>query len=943
MPGESHPVIRVQGASEHNLKGIDVDIPRGKVTAITGVSGSGKSSLAFDTIFAEGQRRYVESLSAHARQHLAQLQKPKVERIDGLSPTIAIQQRMTNPGPRSTVATATEIYDYLRLLFARCGTPHCWACGRVIEKQNISEIVDALLAFPERTRVILLAPLVTHQRGKHADLLQSTLRRGFVRVRVNGEVNMLEELEPLAPQQAHTIEAVVDRIAIKADVKQRLADSIETATGLANGRIIASVQQDDGTWSDMSFSTVLACPDHPTNMIASVSPQLFSFNNPAGACDMCHGLGTSTAFETDLVIPDQTVPLAEGAIDGLKQAVRKAGDYDEFVRDFCERFGVLPGVPFKNLKSAHAEALVHGDSKLDPPFVGVLEHLKNKWESTDSESVKQTLRAYQSEAPCPTCDGARLGPAARHFQIGSYSEGSASSTNQIGDILRMTVAEARDFFDGLTIEGSRAEVAEPILEGLRSRLGFLCEVGVDYITLNRAAQTLSGGEWQRLRLATQIGSSLAGVCYVLDEPTIGLHARDSKRLADILVRIAELDNTVIVVEHDDEVIRRADYMIDIGPEAGEGGGYVVAAGPLDEVLASEESVTAKYLTNRASIKIPDRRREPNWKFSLELKGVRENNLKNVDVRIPLGLFVSVTGVSGSGKSTLINRVLQRVLHRRIHRKGARPGEYDRIVNSNLVDRVVQVDQAPIGRSPRSTPASYTGILDLMRGILAKTREAKIRGYTPARFSFNVKGGRCEHCEGQGQRKVSMHFLPDVYITCDACDGQRFNRETLEVRYRGRNIAEMLEMRVAEAVNFFDNIATIKQRAAALRDVGLGYMRLGQSAATLSGGEAQRVKLAAELIKGSDGHTLYILDEPTTGLHFLDVRNLLTVLQRLVERGSSVIAIEHNLDVVKVSDWVIDLGPEGGHDGGHVVVEGSPESVAQCEESHTGQFLRGRLG
>ena len=935
MTAEQTPVIHVVGACEHNLKSIDVTIPRGKLTAITGVSGSGKSSLAFDTLFAEGQLRYVESLSAHARQYLAQLQKPRVERIDGLSPTIAIQQRMTNPGPRSTVATATEIYDYLRLLFARCGTPHCWACGRPIHKQNISEIVDELAALPERTRVMLLAPLVSGKRGKHATLLKSILKRGFIRVRVDGTVAILEDLPPLSPQQAHTIEVVIDRIAIKSEVRQRLADSIETAIGMSNGRVVAAIRSEDGEWIDRAYSTMLSCPDHPEVVIESVTPQLFSFNNPAGACEACHGLGTSSAFEDDLVIPDAGKPLAEGAIEGLKQAVRKSGDYDAFIQDFCRRYDVLPGVPVKNLKPAHHRALLHGDADGSEPFAGVLAVLKRAWDTTESESLKQTLRAFQSEAPCPACDGARLGPAARHFLIGDDSTG-------IGKVLRMTVAEADVFFQALALSGPAATIAEPILDGLRSRIGFLREVGVDYITLDRAAQTLSGGEWQRLRLATQIGSSLAGVCYVLDEPTIGLHARDSRKLADILVRMARLDNTVIVVEHDEEVIRRADYMIDIGPEAGENGGHVVAAGALEEVLASDESTTAKFLTGRAAIKTPDTRREPNEKFSIELKGVRENNLKNIDVRIPLGLLVSVTGVSGSGKSTLINRVLQRILHRRIHRKGARPGDYDRIVNSSLVDRVIQVDQAPIGRSPRSTPASYTGILELMRGLLAKTRESKVRGYTPTRFSFNVKGGRCEHCEGQGQRKVSMHFLPDVYVTCDACDGRRFNRETLEVRYRGRNIADMLDMRVSEAVQFFDNIATIKQRAAAMRDVGLGYIRLGQSASTLSGGEAQRVKLAAELVKSSDGHTMYILDEPTTGLHFLDIRNLLTVLQRLVDRGSSVIVIEHDLDVIKVSDWVIDLGPEGGQGGGSIVAEGTPEKIAQCNNSYTGLFLKERL-
>ncbi|MHC5108261.1 MAG: excinuclease ABC subunit UvrA [Planctomycetota bacterium] len=929
-----HPSIRVYGACEHNLKHVNVEIPRGMVTVITGVSGSGKSSLAFDTIYAEGQRRYVESLSVHARQFLAQLQKPRVDRIEGLSPTIAIQQRVTSAGPRSTVATATELYDYLRVLFARCATPHCWECQKPITRQTVSQIVDEVIEWPERTRLLVLAPLVYQRRGKHEDILDGVLKRGFIRVRINGRMELIEDMEPLPGRSPHTIEAVVDRLNIKPEVKQRLADSVETALNLAQGRIIIAAESEDGSWHDSAYSTVLSCPDHTEVVVEDVNPQLFSFNSPAGACVSCHGLGTSMTFEPDLVVPDTTVTLAAGAVAGIRQAVRKQSDYDAFVEEFCSVFGVLPGVPFKNLSEEHQHAMLHGTARnAKQAFTGAIPMLQQRWSSTDSEAVKQTLQDFQSESPCEVCRGARLGPPARCFKIDGIG---------ITDVTAMTVADASDLLSRWFSTTRQDEVAYPLVEMLDHRLRFLREVGVEYLSLDRAAQTLSGGEWQRLRLATQIGSALAGVCYVLDEPTVGLHPRDSRRLADILRALAALDNTVIVVEHDEEIIARASHMIDIGPGAGDGGGEVMAAGPTETVLASESSLTAGFLSGRQKISMPTERRVPDWKFSLELKDVSANNLKNIDVAFPLGLFVCVTGVSGSGKSTLVNGVLQRVLHRRIHRRGPRPGAFGRIVKSNLVDKIIQVDQSPIGRSPRSTPATYCGVLDLVRALFAKTREAKIRGYAPSRFSFNVKGGRCEHCEGQGVRRVSMHFLPDAFVTCDGCHGRRFNRETLEIRYRGKSIADVLDMRVGEAVNYFDNFENIKHRLQALKDVGLGYLSLGQSASTLSGGEAQRIKLASELQKTAEGHTLYLLDEPTTGLHFADVRNLLRVLQRFVSRGQTVLVVEHNLDVIKVADWIIDLGPEGGEGGGHIVAAGTPEMVASCEESHTGRFLRDRV-
>jgi len=927
------------GARQHNLKNITVEIPRGRLTAVTGVSGSGKSSLAFDTIYAEGQRRYVESLSVHARQFLEQMQKPDVDRIDGLSPTIAVEQRIGTAGPRSTVATTTEVHDFLRVLFARVGEPRCWECGRPIVRQSTAEIVDTILARPAGERLMLLAPLIVGQRGAHKALLERMQREGFVRARVNGEITMLEELAPLASNKKHTIEIVVDRLVTKPEIARRLADSIETAASLAAGRIIVSTEVANGTWSDTAFSTALTCPDHPDVRLDDLSPPLFSFNSPHGACKQCHGLGVTLEFDRELVVPNPDLSINDGAVAAWRHQGRRLNAiYAGVIRDFCERFRVPPDTPSRNLPPEAARILMEGTTEDDvrmygASFEGVLPNLLRRWSTTDSDSAKQRLHAFLEESPCPACSGTRLDRRALCVRLNERT---------ITEISHLTILQASDFFDGLALEGERAVIAEPLLRELRQRLRFLRDVGVDYIGLDRPTGTLSGGEFQRLRLATQIGSGLSGVCYVLDEPTIGLHARDTRRLTTLLQRLADMDNTVIVVEHDEEVIAGASYIVDIGPGAGERGGRLVAAGTLDDIIKCRESVTGRFLSGEARATIPTERRPPNWDRAVELHGVTANNLKNITVRIPLGCFVCVTGVSGSGKSTLVSDVLLRALKRRILRGGPRPGPYQRISGASLVDKVVEVDQSAIGRTPRSNPAAYCGVFNLIRDLFAKTREAKIRGYEANRFSFNVPGGRCEHCEGQGTKRIAMHFLPDVYVTCRECNGTRYNRETLEIRYRGKNVAEVLAMPVEEAVRFFDNFANIKRRLQALSDVGLGYMRLGQASNTLSGGEAQRVKLAAELHKSADGHTMYILDEPTTGLHPADVRNLLVVLNRLVERGQTVVVIEHDLDVVAVADWVVDLGPEGGDEGGFVVVEGTPEQIAEHEASHTGRFLKGRL-
>jgi len=931
--------IRVFGARQHNLKNIDVEFPKGALTVVTGLSGSGKSSLAFDTVYAEGQRRYVESLSAYARQFLEQMQKPDVDRIEGLCPTIAIEQRVSSASPRSTVATSTEIYDFLRVLFARVGEPRCWHCDRPIIRQSTAQVVDAVMAGPEGRRILVLAPLVRAQRGKHEAVLGRIAREGFVRARVDGEVRLLDELEPLSPNRKHSIEVVVDRLRLKPGLSQRLADSVELAMRLCDGRVIVAAETGDDRWSDEGYSAALSCPIHTDVQVAVLNPQLFSFNSPHGACEKCHGLGITQEFDTDLVVPDPNLSLTAGAVAAWRHHGKRRSElYARMIREFCERFEVLPDAPFRNLPEHRRRVLLFGTNEVDAKtcgatFEGVIPNLKRLWETSDSEAMKQRLHSFLAEAPCEHCGGTRLRREALCVKIDGRS---------IADITGMDVAQALNTVEQLRFEGEAAPVAGPLLREVRQRLRFLENVGVGYLALDRASATLSGGEWQRIRLATQIGSGLAGVCYVLDEPTIGLHARDSRRLVDILKGLAALDNTVIVVEHDEEVIAAADHLIDIGPGAGLHGGQLVAQGRLEEVLRSENSVTAGFLTGRKQIALPEKRRDVDWDHCIELRGVTANNLKNVHVRIPLGCFVCVTGVSGSGKSSLITQVLVRVLRRRIDRSGARPGPFERILGSANVDKIIEIDQAPIGRTPRSTPATYVGVFDLIRRLYAQTREAKIRGYGPARFSFNVKGGRCADCEGQGMKRIAMHFLPDVYVECGGCGGQRYNRETLEVRYRGKTIADVLDLRVEEATVFFENFANIHQHLQALKAVGLGYVTLGQSSSTLSGGEAQRVKLASELHKSPDAHTLYVLDEPTTGLHPADVRNLLTVLNRLADQGHTVLVIEHNLDVIKTADWVIDLGPEGGDEGGTIVAEGAPETIAACPESYTGRFLKNRL-
>ena len=935
----SRTSLRVYGARQHNLQNIDVEFPRGVLTVLTGPSGSGKSSLAFDTVYAEGQRRYVESLSAYARQFLEQLPKPDVDRIEGLPPTVAIEQRVNTAGPRSTVATTTEIHDYLRVLFARVGEPRCWVCDRPITKQSTAQMVDAVLSAPEGQRVMVLSPLIHEQRGGHQKLLERVLREGFVRARIDGQVLMIEDAEPLSPTRKHDIDMVVDRLVVKPGIAQRLADSIETAARLSGGRVIIAAQTDEGAWSDTAYSAALACPVHAEVKLDHPTPPLFSFNAPQGACEHCNGLGIRLELDPELIVPNPQVSLADGAIAAWRRQGRRLNAlYAQMIREFCERFGVLPDAPFRHIPESKKRILLHGTTdeearQFGVTFEGVMPNLKRRWETTDSESAKQRLHAFQSEAPCEHCHGTRLNPRALCVKLGGRG---------IAEITALTVQEAATFFQSLALQGEAGVVGAPLIREIRQRLQYLVDVGVDYLTLDRASATLSGGEWQRIRLGTQIGGSLAGVCYVLDEPTIGLHPRDTKRLIAILQQLADMDNTVLVVEHDEEVIAAAEHLIDMGPGAGARGGRIVAQGTLADVLRCKESITGRFLSGESRVAVPEKRRPLTRERCVELRGVSANNLKGLDVTFPLGGFLCVTGVSGSGKSTLVTQVLLPALKRHLERGGPRPGAFEKLVNASLVDQVIEIDQSPIGRTPRSNPATYVGAFNLIRDLFGKTREAKIRGYGGQRFSFNVAGGRCEVCEGQGTRRVSMHFLPNVFVTCGECGGSRYNRETLEVRYRGKSIADVLGMSVEEAVSFFDNFANVRRRLQALKDVGLGYMSLGQPSNTLSGGEAQRVKLAAELHRASEGHTMYILDEPTTGLHFADVRNLITLLNKLVDRGHTVIIIEHNLDMIKVADWIIDLGPEGGDAGGSIVVEGPPETVAACERSHTGEFLRKRL-
>ncbi|AEF95356.1 UvrABC system protein A [Desulfotomaculum nigrificans CO-1-SRB] len=928
--------IVVRGARSHNLKNIDVEIPRDKLVVVTGLSGSGKSSLAFDTIYAEGQRRYVESLSAYARQFLGQMNKPDVDYIEGLSPAISIDQKTTSHNPRSTVGTVTEIYDYLRLLFARVGRAHCPKCGRPITQQTVQQMVDQLMALPEGTKLQLLAPVVRGKKGEHVKVFEDIRRNGFVRVRVDGEIYDVTEPPRLDKKKKHTIEIVVDRIIIRPGSEKRLADSMETALKQSEGVAIAAVV--DG--EEYTFSENFACIDCGIN-IPEISPRLFSFNSPHGACPACTGLGVNHKFDPDLIIPDKSKSINEGAIEGWHKGQTAIG----YLTGLADKYDFSLDTPIEQLTPQQLKVILYGtghervkfnfrDSygnihRYEVPFEGIIGNLSRRYRETQSEAMREEFEKYMSTKPCPVCQGARLKPEALAVKVGGKN---------IAEVTALPVVEAVRFFKSLDLTDRERLIARQILKEINERLGFLVNVGLDYLTLNRSAGTLSGGEAQRIRLATQIGSGLMGVLYILDEPSIGLHQRDNARLIATLERLRDLGNTLIVVEHDEDTIRVADHIIDIGPAAGRHGGQVVAAGTVEEIMQVPESLTGQYLSGKKYIPVPLHRRQGNGK-ELVIKGAAENNLKNIDVAIPLGVFVCVTGVSGSGKSTLVNEILYKALAQKLHRAKDKPGQHTGIEGTLHLDKVIDVNQAPIGRTPRSNPATYTGVFNDIRELYSQMPEAKVRGYKPGRFSFNVKGGRCEACQGDGIIKIEMHFLPDVYVPCEVCKGLRYNRETLEVKYKGKSIADVLNMEVDEAVEFFAHIPKIHRRLKTLQDVGLGYIRLGQPAPELSGGEAQRVKLATELSRRSNGGTIYILDEPTTGLHTADIARLLEVLHRLVDNGSTVVVIEHNLDVIKTADYIIDLGPEGGDKGGTIVATGTPEEICAVPQSYTGQFLK----
>lgn len=929
--------IVIKGARAHNLKNIDVTIPRDKFVVLTGLSGSGKSSLAFDTIYAEGQRRYVESLSAYARQFLGQMDKPDVDSIEGLSPAISIDQKTTSRNPRSTVGTVTEIYDYLRLLYARIGKPHCPEHGVEITSQTVEQMVDRILEYPERTRLQILAPIVSGRKGEHAKLLADVQKQGFVRVRVNGEIRDLSEKIELEKNKKHSIEVVVDRIVVKEDVAARLADSLETALKLSDGQVIVDVMDKE----ELLFNARLACPICGFSM-DELAPRMFSFNSPFGACPECDGLGAKMVVDPELLVPDRSKSIADGAFEAW--AGSTSNYYPQFLAAVCAHYGIPTDVPVEQLSDKQMQIILYGTGgervrfryenefghtrDAQVPFEGIVHNLERRYRETASEGIREFIEAYMSAQPCGTCKGHRLKKEALAVTVGGKN---------IAHVTSLSISEAQRFFEELKLSDKEKAIANLILKEINSRLGFLANVGLNYLTLSRAAGTLSGGEAQRIRLATQIGSSLMGVLYILDEPSIGLHQRDNDRLIRTLEQMRDLGNTLIVVEHDEDTMLAADYIIDIGPGAGIHGGRVIAQGTPQEVMADENSLTGAYLSGRKFIPVPLARRKPNGKW-LEVKGAKENNLKNINVKFPLGVFTAVTGVSGSGKSTLVNEILYKTLARDLNKAKVRPGAYKEMLGLEHLDKVIDIDQSPIGRTPRSNPATYTGVFDDIRGVFEITNEAKVRGYKKGRFSFNVKGGRCEACKGDGIIKIEMHFLPDVYVPCEVCKGKRYNRETLEVKYKGKNIAEVLEMTIEDATAFFENIPRIHRKLQTLMDVGLGYMKLGQPATTLSGGEAQRVKLAAELYRRSTGKTLYILDEPTTGLHVDDIDRLLQVLHRLVDSGESVLVIEHNLDVIKTADYIIDLGPEGGSGGGTIVATGTPEEVAKNPNSYTGKYL-----
>ena len=927
--------IRVKGAKEHNLRSVDVDIPRDKLVVITGLSGSGKSSLAFDTVFAEGQRKYVESLSAYARQFLEQMQKPDVESIEGLPPTISIEQRSGGRNPRSTVATTTELYDYLRLLFARVGKPHCYICGKPIESQHAAKIVDDLLENDCNKKIYICSPIINGQKGEHVDVLNRIQRDGFVRARIDGKICELKDAPALKKTLSHTIEAVIDRLVVKESIRRRLADSIETALKQSDGTVLILKETEEHKWAEHTYSSKYACVDHPEAAMPELSPRCFSFNSPYGACRSCDGLGTIQEFDPDLIVPDDEISLEDGAIDAWRKGGKRMNIfYNRLIRAFCSEFDVSPDTPYKNIPVKVKTYLMFGsDGSKASEFEGVIPNLMRRFKTTDSEFVKARLHGYMSEQPCQDCQGARLRPESLAVLINGKN---------IHEIVEMSIAQAKDFFEGLSFSKESTVIAEPILKEVRNRLKFLSNVGLDYLTLNRRSGTLSGGEAQRIRLATQVGSALVGVCYVLDEPSIGLHQRDNEKLIHTMRDLADLGNSVLVVEHDEDTMYAADHIIDVGPGAGHRGGQIVAEGTVEEIKKVDRSITGQYLAGIREIKLPEKRRKVNLKFSVSVKGVEQNNLKNVEAIFPLETFTCVTGVSGSGKSSLVRQVLLPAMMRKLYNSKEKPGKFKKLVGMNRVDKVIQIDQSPIGRTPRSNPATYTGVFDLIRQLFSKTRDARIRGYTPGRFSFNVKGGRCEYCQGQGTKKIEMHFLPDVYVECEQCKGTRYNRETLDIKYRGMNIADVLNMSVADAIDFFESFPKVKQMLRALYDVGLSYIALGQASTTLSGGEAQRVKLASELGKNSTGHTFYVLDEPTTGLHMSDIHNLLNVLNRLVDKGNTVVVIEHNLDVIKLADHVIDLGPEGGDGGGQIIATGTPEEICEVEESYTGKFLKSKL-
>lgn len=934
--------IVIRGAREHNLKNIDLTIPRDKLVVFTGVSGSGKSSLAFDTLYAEGQRRYVESLSSYARQFLGQMEKPDVDQIDGLSPAISIDQKTTSHNPRSTVGTVTEIYDYLRLLYARIGVPHCPKCGKEIKKQTIDQIVDRVLELPERTKIQLLAPVVRGRKGEHVKLLEDAKKSGYVRVRVDGIIYDLSEEIKLEKNKKHTIEIIVDRLVVKEGIQKRLTESIETVTALTGGLLVVDVNQGE---DELVFSQNFSCPDCGIDLM-EIEPRLFSFNNPSGACPTCTGLGMQMKFDEQLIVPNDSLSIAGGAI--VAPGYNSISSKDTMTRvlfdALAEEYGFSLDTPFRELPEEIKKIIFYGTGgkklritytnyrgtgSYDYAFEGIIPNLQRRYSET-SETMRGEYEEYMTNIECPSCHGMRLRPEVLAITVGGKN---------ISQVTELSVADIQKFFQNLQLSGRDEMIAERILKEIHARIGFLVDVGLDYLTLSRAAGTLSGGEAQRIRLATQIGSGLVGVVYILDEPSIGLHQRDNDKLLKTLQHLRDIGNSLIVVEHDEDTMYAADFIVDVGPGAGKDGGNIICTGDVEEIKACTESLTGDYLSGRKKIEVPEKRRPVNPEAVLHIVGAAENNLKQINVDIPLGIFTCVTGVSGSGKSSLVNEILYKRLARDLNRAKLRPGNHEDMNGQDQLDKVINIDQSPIGRTPRSNPATYTGLFDMIRDVFAQTTEAKMRGYQKGRFSFNVKGGRCEACAGDGIIKIEMHFLPDIYVPCEVCHGKRYNRETLEVKYKGKTISDVLEMTVEEALEFFENIPRIKAKLQTLYDVGLSYVQLGQSSTTLSGGEAQRVKLATELSKKSTGRTMYILDEPTTGLHMADVHKLVHILQRLAEGGNTVVVIEHNLDVIKTADYIIDLGPEGGTGGGTIVACGTPEEVCGVPESYTGKYLK----